>query len=389
MWMRGSIRSGSARRCLILADSRGRPVCLPFSNTSTISDITQISADLNPGCRVCSSLSPPGCRIEKGGHAGSPLPLTIIHCPLSITDQQSLPCDKANPVHGEVRCGDVLRFLPDFADDTFDVVVADPPYNIGKDFGNDSDNRELADYALWADEWARACLRVVKPGAPVYIYGWAEILAHVAVRFPVHKQRWLAWHYTNKTVPSSKFWQRSHESILCLWKGERPRIHVDAVREQYTDTFLNGSAGKTRNATPARYSNKGKQTIYTAHPKGALPRDVIKVAALAGGAGFAERWFYCKTCKTLCNPHDLDEHRQHDTIRHPTQKPSEISRKLLESAATAGDYALIPFAGSGAECVVAKQLGINFFAAEINPDYVQLANAWLYEGRDDPARAVR
>lgn len=283
---------------------------------------------------------------------------------------------KMNRVH----CGDILDHLPRLGENMFDVVVADPPYNIGKDFGNDSDNQEMKDYLLWSDKWITACLQAAKPNAPVYIYGWAEILAHVAVRFPMKKQRWLAWHYTNKTVPSLKFWQRSHESILCLWKGERPKIYVDEVREKYTDGFLKGSAGKVRKETICRYSNKGRKTVYEAHPKGALPRDVLKVPALAGGAGFVERWFYCKTCDLLCNPRDTALHREHDAIRHPTQKPAEMSRKLLASAAHADGYALIPFAGSGAECVVAKQLGINFFSAEINPDYVRLANAWISDG---------
>ena len=279
-----------------------------------------------------------------------------------------------------VHRGDVLSYLPRLSENTFDVVVADPPYNIGKDFGNESDRQKMSDYLEWSDKWIGGCLRAVKPNSPVYIYGWAEILAHIAVRFPMDKQRWLAWHYTNKTVPSSKFWQRSHESILCLWKGERPKIQVDAVREKYTDAFLNGSAGKVRKETVCRYSNKGRKTVYEAHPKGALPRDVIKAPALAGGAGFVERWFYCKSCNRLCAPRETEAHRAHDTIRHPTQKPAELSKKLLASAACAGDHALIPFAGSGAECVTAKSLDINFFAAEINPDYVHLANAWLKEG---------
>jgi len=294
---------------------------------------------------------------------------------LTSTSDGDLPFE-ANVVH----CGNVLDYLPTLGEDVFDVVIADPPYNVGKDFGNDSDNQEMQTYIAWSDEWINACLHAAKPSAPVYIYGWAEILAHIAVRFPMDKQRWLVWHYTNKTVPSSKFWQRSHESILCLWKGGRPRIHVDAVREEYTDGFLKGSAGKVRKETVCRYSNKGLKTVYEAHPKGALPRDVLKVPALAGGAGFVERWFYCKSCDELCHPRALESHREHDTIRHPTQKPAEISQRLLASGAQAGDFALIPFAGSGSECVAAKQLNIHFFATEINPDYAQLANAWIDEG---------
>lgn len=259
----------------------------------------------------------------------------------------------------------------------FDVVICDPPYNIGKNFGNNADKREMGAYLEWCDAWINECLRLAKPDAPVYIYGFAEVLAHIAVRFPMSKQKWMVWHYTNKTVPTMKFWQRSHESILCVWKEKKPVLHVNAIREKYTDTFLKNAAGKVRRETYCRYSTKGKKTVYRAHPRGALPRDVLKVAALAGGAGFSERWFYCKTCDRLCLPKDAEKHRSHDVVRHPTQKPQELSYKLILSAADINGMVLIPFAGSGAECVAAQTLGVNFFATEINPDYVLLANSWL------------
>ena len=278
-----------------------------------------------------------------------------------------------------VICGDVLQELSAIGDgDQFDVVIADPPYNIKKDFGNNADNMEPAAYTDWCRRWMAQCLRLIKPAAPIFIYGLPEILAHLAVTHPIAKQRWLVWHYTNKTVPASRFWQRSHESILCLWKGDKPRLNIDAIREPYTPSFLKGAAGKVRRETHCRYSTKGKRTIYNAHDKGALPRDVIKIPALAGGAGYSERYFFCKTCDRICSPRELAGHRQqHDIIKHPTQKPLLLSHRLLASAAASGGRALIPFAGSGSECLSAQMAGIDFLAVEINPDYVQLANARL------------
>jgi len=109
------------------------------------------------------------------------------------------------------------------------------------------------------------------------------------VKFPVDEQRWLAWHYTNKAVPSSKFWQRAHESILCLWQPgrRRPALEVEQIRVPYTAHFKQ-CAGRERKGTRGRYSRAGKRTIY-ADNGGALPRDVLSVPALAGGAGRAER----------------------------------------------------------------------------------------------------
>ena len=280
--------------------------------------------------------------------------------------------------------GDVLEVLPGLGG-AFDVIIADPPYNIGKDFGNNHDSMALADYIGWSRQWIEQCRSLLAPQGVMYIYGLPEILAHLAVQYPLDGQRWLQWHYTNKAVPSSKFWQRSHESILCLWRqGEpRPALAIDQIREPYTDGFLNGAAGRERAGTESRYGRTGRRTVYVAHEKGALPRDVIKVPALAGGAGCAERWFLCCDCKgRLFPPNELDAHRTHRTVKHPTQKPKALSRRLLLSRASGQPAsALIPFAGSGSECVVAQEEGIHFIGIELNPLFVDFANQWLCRAR--------
>lgn len=282
------------------------------------------------------------------------------------------------PVFNRVHCADSLRLLKSIRSaDIFDVTIADPPYNIGKTYGVYDDNLSLPDYVEWSLAWIGECLRLTKAAAPVYVYGYPEILAHIAVRQPLAGQRWLVWYYTNKTVPVSRFWQRSHDAILCLWKGKKPIINVDAIREDYSAAFINTVAGKVRKGTRCRYGSRGRKTIYQAHPNGALPRDVIKVSTLAGGTGHAEHWFYCKTCRHVCDPKERAHHADHEVIRHPTQKPLALSEKLLKSAVAGGGRALIPFAGSGAECIAARLLGIDFLAAEIDKDYTLLANAWL------------
>ena len=114
-------------------------------------------------------------------------------------------------VHGDVL--DVLRSLP--REPLFDCVIADPPYNHGI-----WRNEPVADYAAWCEEWLFECMARLRPGGLLYCYGWPEYLAHVAVKFPVKKQRWLQWHYRGTVSPGGTFFQRSHESILCLWHGD-------------------------------------------------------------------------------------------------------------------------------------------------------------------------
>jgi site-specific DNA-methyltransferase (adenine-specific) len=272
----------------------------------------------------------------------------------------------------KIILGDAVLELKKLPSESCDVVVIDPPYNIGKNFGNNFDKRELNEYVSWCKEWINESIRVTKPTGTMFIYGFSEILAHLSVEIPLNK-RWLIWHYTNKNVASLNFWQRSHEAIICAWK-EKPIFNKDDVREPYTDGFLSGAAGKVRKGTIGRFSKGGLETIYKAHEKGALPRDVIKVAALAGGAGMVERWFLCKTCDDVFEPRQLKNHGGHDIMKHPTQKPLELSKKLIGSAMPKKNgVVLVPFVGTGSECAAAKELGQNYLGFEINPDYIKIA----------------
>jgi site-specific DNA-methyltransferase (adenine-specific) len=278
----------------------------------------------------------------------------------------------------KIICGDAVKELRKLPNDSCDVIIIDPPYNIGKDFGNNIDKRELSEYVDWSKSWINETIRIMKPTGTMFIYGFSEILAFLSVEIPINK-RWLIWHYTNKNVASLNFWQRSHEAIICAWKN-KPIFNRDEVREPYTEGFLNGAAGKIRKGTLGRFSNGRVETIYKAHEAGALPRDVIKVPALAGGAGMVERWFFCKTCNDVFEPRQLHKHDKHELIKHPTQKPLELSRKLIKSAMPKKDgVVLVPFVGSGSECAAAKELGLSYIGFELNPDYIKIANKLLQE----------
>lgn len=260
---------------------------------------------------------------------------------------------KIEKLHNE----DCITGMKRLANESADIIMCDPPYNIGKDFGNDSDKQDMETYLKWCDDWISECVRVLKKNGTLYIYGFSEILAYISVRISINV-RWIVWHYTNKVTPSLNFWQRTHESILCCYK-EKPIFNKDDVREPYTEGFLKNAAGKVRKATKGRFSDGKKETVYKAHVNGALPRDVIKISALAGGAGKKEG------------------------VDHPTQKPLELCEKLIKASKNGSKRSLliVPFVGSGSECVAAKRLGVNFIGYEINPDYIALAKGRLEESK--------
>lgn len=285
---------------------------------------------------------------------------------------------------------DVVEGLKKVKSNSVDCIILDPPYNIGKNYGNNKTKLEMSEYVSWAQQWLTECERILKPNGTMYVYGFSEVLAHLSVNINLN-QRWLVWHYTNKTVPSLNFWQRTHESILCCWKEDKTFFR-DQVRVPYTDRFIKGYKNKNRKRpnTKGRFTSKKDkevQTFYTVNDKGALPRDVICSPSLAGGAGSKERFFYSPSMSKLITSRQKKELVKDgvdisDLISHPTQKPVKVTETLLDACIEEGQIAtvLIPFAGTGSECYVCEQRGYEWAAFEINEDYVQMGKLLVKNG---------
>ena len=247
-------------------------------------------------------------------------------------------------IEGDVL--EVLRSLP--REPSFDCVIADPPYNHGI-----WRNEPVADYAAWCEEWLLECMARLREGGLLYCYGWPEYLAHVAVRFDVKRQRWLQWCYDNRIAPGSNLWQRSHESILALWR-ERPSLQIDQIREPHSARTL-ADDGRHFQSSKSRFGSK--EIVFTPNKQGRLPKDYVKAFALAGNM------------------------RTKDDVKseHPTQKPATVTKWLLRAIlrdGVPGDV-LVPFAGSGSECMVAQSMGHRYLGIELDAQWVRLARESL------------
>lgn len=132
-----------------------------------------------------------------------------------------------------------------------------------------------------------------------------------------------------------------------------PYFNRDLIREPYTESYKKLSS-KVRKNTKGRFGNK--TTVYHVNELGALPRDVIKIPALSGSFGSKER-----------------------IKDHPTQKPLILCEKLIKSTFNKDNLLIVPFAGSGSECVAAKKLNIPFIGFEINIAFVALIKKRLYD----------
>src|SRR5215469_12365295 len=231
--------------------------------------------------------------------------------------------------NGLLFTGNSLHWLKMIETNSIDLIFADPPYNIQKAAWDRFDSQEQ--YISWSIDWIRESSRILKPTGTLYICGFSEILAdlkHPAMRF-FQGCRWIVWHYKNKANLGSD-WGRSHESILHYRKSKDFTFNIDHIRVPYGEHTL--KYPEHPQAETSQYNNKGKNSkqVWTPHPNGAKPKDVLEVP-------------------TTCNG-------MHEKTPHPTQKPEELIRKFNLASSNPNNVVIDPFLGSGTTAVVSEQL---------------------------------
>ncbi len=244
--------------------------------------------------------------------------------------------------NGEIWIGDAIHWLKTLENASVDLIFADPPYNAKKAEWDTFESQEA--YVEWSLEWIQEAARVLKPTGTLYICGYSEVLADLklpALRF-FKGCRWIVWHYKNKANLGSD-WGRSHESILHYRKSKDFTFNIDQIRIPYGEHTL--KYPEHPQASTSQYDNNGKNSkrIWTPHPNGAKPKDVLEVP-------------------TTCNG-------MHEKTPHPTQKPEELIRKLLLASSDPNSLVIDPFLGSGTTAVVAEQLKRKWKGCDIIPEY--------------------
>ena len=85
---------------------------------------------------------------------------------------------------------DFLHGVNNIDDDSIDLVIADPPYGLGKDFGNDSDKMNPDEFLEWTKAWVLAVLPKIKDTGSLYIFAtWQhspEIFSFIKTEMVMH-----------------------------------------------------------------------------------------------------------------------------------------------------------------------------------------------------------
>ncbi|MEO6351781.1 MAG: site-specific DNA-methyltransferase [Burkholderiaceae bacterium] len=243
--------------------------------------------------------------------------------------------------HNQIRCEDALAGLARIPDDSIDLIVADPPYGLGKEYGNDSDKMEADAYLRWTADWLDAALPKLKDSGSLYIFlTWRyspEIFVMLKQRMTMLNE--IIW---DRRVPSMGGSTRSftsvHDTIGFFAKQKGYYFDLDAVRIPYD------AATKKARSRSIFVGAKWLEIGYN-------PKDLWSVSRL---------------------------HREHpERADHPTQKPLAIIERMIRASCPPGGVVLDPFMGTGTTAVAAQRCGRDFVGFELNSEYCAIIEARL------------
>ncbi|MBQ9045363.1 MAG: site-specific DNA-methyltransferase [Oscillospiraceae bacterium] len=232
--------------------------------------------------------------------------------------------------------GDTLAVLPLLPERSVDLIIADPPYNLTKDFhGSTFSKTDAAAYEDYTRGWLEPALRLLKPAGSIYVCcDWETSLIIGRVLGDYCRVR-------NRIT-----WQREKgRGARANWKNSMEDIWFATMSEDYT---FNLEAVKLRRRVIAPYRVDGR------------PKDWVETA---------EGKFRDTCPSNFWDDITIPFWSMAENTAHPTQKPEKLIAKLLLASSNPGDVVLDPFLGSGTTSVVAKKLGRRYLGVEANAQY--------------------
>ena len=238
----------------------------------------------------------------------------------------------------DIVLGDCISELKKIENNSVNLVVADPPYNVGKDYGNESDKQNFDEYLAFTKEWLNECCRILKDNGTIYIFVGFRYISYLyqilEKDLNMNFVNWISWHYT-QGIGKTKGFSPRHDDILMFSKSLNYKFNIDDIR------------------VPQKFYRKINNM------RGANPGDVWEMSHI----------HYCQ------------KNRQ----PHPTQKPEALIERMVLASSSEGDFVVDPFSGSGTTLRVCQQLNRNALGIELNPEYVEQTKERLslpFEGFD-------
>ena len=235
-------------------------------------------------------------------------------------------------------CLEAMAILPD---QSINLTVTSPPYNIGKEYEN---LLPLDDYINWCEKWITEVYRLtLYDGAFWLNLGYLSI-KNRAKAIPISYLLWdkipfyliqeIVWNY-GAGVAGSKFFSPRNEKFLWYVKNpEAYTFNLDDIRDPNV-----------------KYPNQKKNGKIRVNPLGKNPTDVWEFPKVTSGQNRSSK----------------------ERTAHPAQFPSAVIQRIIKASSHENEIVLDPFLGSGTTAMVALDLNRLVIGFEIRQDYCDIA----------------
>ena len=271
---------------------------------------------------------------------------------MTLTDEERLyyrshllSVDSVDQFFNRIICGNLFDVLPKLPSACCNLIFADPPYNLPKNFNGQkfkSTSTEL--YADYLRSWLPEMKRLLKPTGSIYVCSdWRSAAAIQTVleeNFLIQNR--ITWE-REKGRGAKSNWKNNCEDIWFATVSNDYVFHVDRVM--------------LRRKVIAPYKDSSE-----------IPR----------GWQETEAGRFRLTCPSnLWTDISVPFWSMPENTDHPTQKPEKLLAKIILASSEENDVIFDPFLGSGTTLAVAKKLGRQFFGVEIDEEYCCLAEKRL------------
>lgn len=234
--------------------------------------------------------------------------------------------------------GDCLYVMKKMRSGCINLIFADAPYNIGKDFGNNKDSWDSVNsYIEWCRNWIDECMRLLSDNGTMYFMTATQHMpyldVYVSEKYNVLSR--IIWSYDSSGVQSKKMYGSLYEPILMINKSARSKYTFN-----YNDILVEAKTGSVR-----------KLIDYRKDPP--VPYNTQKVPGNV--------WNFNRV-----------RFKMEEYENHPTQKPESLLERIIKASSNEGDIVLDPFSGSFTSSAVAVKLGRIAVGIDLNKEYYEI-----------------
>jgi len=231
----------------------------------------------------------------------------------------------------QVLLGDCLKLMPQLPDQSIDLILSDPPYQM---------TNNSWDSILPLDQLWKEYRRITKPNAAIILMGAGLFSAQLMLSAPDLYKYTIIWEKNKATnfLNAKKQPLRSHEDILIFYQKQPTYNPQMTTGHKVTKSYKQGPKSSNYGHINPGFQWGGSDKRY--------PKSIIKIPVLNNDSGLK---------------------------KHPTQKPVELGEYLIQTFSNSGNLMLDNCAGSGSFLVAAKRLKRDFIGIEINTKFHKIA----------------